>query len=87
MSRTKTMSAAELRAGLFHLRLTQKDLAEITDYSKEQINAMCRERTPVRHPVSVLVKLMLEVPGVREKLFPWKPISDQQSIHAEHADA
>lgn len=66
----KPMSAAELRTGLFELELTQKDLAKITDYSTEQINAMCRSRAPVRHTVGMLVRLMIEVPAVKRKLFP-----------------
>lgn len=66
----KPMSAAELRTALFELELTQKDLAKVTDYSTEQINAMCRARAPVRHTVGMLVRLMLQVPAVKRKLFP-----------------
>jgi hypothetical protein len=79
MAKPSSMSANDLRDALYRLEITQIDLAQLTHYSAGQINMMCRNRSPVPEAIAIIIRLMLEVPGIRERLFPWKALESESS--------
>ena len=80
------MQSDELYDALHKLKLTQADLAQVLDYTIGHMNAIFRDRSPVPRHLELIIKLMLDVPGAKAYLFPWKP-DDTKHVALSYEEA